>query len=143
MGTGRFLETAREIQGDGPVRGGAHRPSQGSRPLGLPLGHGPPDCPDTSLHYHSRHWTTSFQCVAVWVEPATAVLTVNEFGPSLDQISDDDPEGDQGDDRLGHFDQPIGNCQGNPQRLNGAVAQHRNQFICPGNVVAGKQRRQA
>ncbi|GGE26951.1 hypothetical protein GCM10011345_36230 [Gemmobacter megaterium] len=58
--------TLSEIYGDGPVRAfGENRPSQGLRPLGLPSGHGPPDCPDTSLQYHSRHWTTSFHCVAV------------------------------------------------------------------------------
>ncbi len=31
---------------------------------GLPLENTPPDCPDTSLQYHSRHWITSFQMVA-------------------------------------------------------------------------------
>ena len=43
---------------------GSVRPSQGFRPLGLPSGLGPPDCPDTSLQYHSRHWITSFQKIA-------------------------------------------------------------------------------
>lgn len=43
--------------------------------------------------------------------------------PLLDQISDDDPEGDKGDHRLGQFDQPVGNCQRNPQRLNRPMAQ--------------------
>jgi hypothetical protein len=33
-------------------------------PKGLPLENTPPDCPDTSLQYHSRHWITSFQNVA-------------------------------------------------------------------------------
>ena len=43
----------------------------GSRPnqavcltRGLPLENTPPDCPDTSLQYHSRHWITSFQKIA-------------------------------------------------------------------------------
>lgn len=53
---------AREIHGDGPVREWIPSgPNQGLRPLGLPSGHGPPDCSKTSLHYHSRQWTTSFQ----------------------------------------------------------------------------------
>ena len=62
--TGRPLEgAAREFHGDGPVRDGRSPsgPNQGLRPKGLPSGHGPPDCSDTSLQYHSRHWTTSFQ----------------------------------------------------------------------------------
>ena len=26
---------------------------------------GPPDCPDTSLQYRSRHWTTSFRLLPI------------------------------------------------------------------------------
>jgi hypothetical protein len=31
---------------------------------GLPLAVRSPDCPDTCLQHHSRHWITSFQSVA-------------------------------------------------------------------------------
>lgn len=40
------------------------KPNQWLDSKGLPLDIVPPDCPDTSLQYHSRHWITSFQCVA-------------------------------------------------------------------------------
>ncbi len=33
-------------------------------PEGLPSENNPSNCPDTSLHYHSGHWITSFQMVA-------------------------------------------------------------------------------
>ena len=54
--------TLSEIQGDGPVR--ASKSNRWSIFQGLPLENTPPDCPDTSLQYHSRHWITSFQMVA-------------------------------------------------------------------------------
>jgi hypothetical protein len=53
-----LLATFSELLGVEPVR---IRPNQKGFTTGLPLENAPYDCPDTSLHYHSRHWITSFQ----------------------------------------------------------------------------------
>jgi hypothetical protein len=46
---------------------------------GLPLKNTPPDCPDTSLQHHSRHWITSFQIRFRYLKGGTFFRIVKSF----------------------------------------------------------------
>ncbi len=50
---------------------------------GLPSDVGPHDCSDLILHHHSRHWTTSFHCVADGRTVAQIWFVSNEITPHL------------------------------------------------------------
>ncbi|MPL60892.1 hypothetical protein SDC9_06455 [bioreactor metagenome] len=116
---------------------GSDPPSQpGFLPLGLPSGLGPPDCPDTSLQYHSRHWTTSFHALPIrkgWHRSGVWQVKLRKswrFAPSKC------PKRRQSNHRKYNFYTPVGAGERDPQRHHRSEAQQRQHLVCPGHVVA-------